>query len=184
MSVLFKNKINWKYAIGEVILIFLGITLAIAFDNWNEWRRERKVEKSVLENLEKNIDRNVQLLNRSLQLFEDIDHSKKIIIDAMNTRLPYSDTLDYHFNMARRMAVVGLVLNRDGYESLKSDGLNILTNGGLKDEIIHLFEVSYPNLIRYSNWTQMVGDPTKSVTGVVTSGNYLAPVSQWMEGDE
>ena len=30
------GKINWKSIIGEVALIFLGITLAIWFDNWNE----------------------------------------------------------------------------------------------------------------------------------------------------
>ena len=36
-----KHKINWQYAIGEVILIFVGITLAIAFNNWNEERKAR-----------------------------------------------------------------------------------------------------------------------------------------------
>lgn len=41
MSVLFKHKINWQYAVGEVILIFVGITMAIAFDNWNEDRKEK-----------------------------------------------------------------------------------------------------------------------------------------------
>ena len=28
-------KLNWKYALGELALIFLGISLAIAFQNWN-----------------------------------------------------------------------------------------------------------------------------------------------------
>jgi len=32
-------KLNWKYALGELVLIFLGISLAITFQNWNEGRK-------------------------------------------------------------------------------------------------------------------------------------------------
>ena len=42
MSILFKHKVNWQYAIGEVILIFIGITLAIAFNNWNDDRIQQR----------------------------------------------------------------------------------------------------------------------------------------------
>lgn len=30
-----KLNINWKYAFGEILLLFVGITLAITFNNWN-----------------------------------------------------------------------------------------------------------------------------------------------------
>lgn len=33
-------KLNWKYALGEIALIFIGISLAIAVQNWNEEIRE------------------------------------------------------------------------------------------------------------------------------------------------
>ncbi|WP_262910644.1 hypothetical protein [Psychroserpens luteolus] len=34
--------INWKYAFGELLLIFLGITIAIWFNNWNETKNQIK----------------------------------------------------------------------------------------------------------------------------------------------
>ncbi len=45
-------KLNWKYALGELVLIFLGISLAIAFQNWNEVRKNDKELQTILSNLE------------------------------------------------------------------------------------------------------------------------------------
>ena len=39
---------NVAYALGEVLLIFLGITLALSFGNWNEERRLRQTETRTL----------------------------------------------------------------------------------------------------------------------------------------
>ena len=33
-----------RYAIGEIFLIFVGITLALWFNNWNDQRRLRELE--------------------------------------------------------------------------------------------------------------------------------------------
>ncbi len=45
-------KLNWKYALGELVLIFLGISLAITFQNWNEGRKNDIELRSILLNLE------------------------------------------------------------------------------------------------------------------------------------
>ena len=29
------------YAVGEIVLVVLGIVIALQIDNWNEWRQER-----------------------------------------------------------------------------------------------------------------------------------------------
>lgn len=44
-------KLNWKYALGEVALIFVGISLAIAFQNWNEDRKESIESNAIIERL-------------------------------------------------------------------------------------------------------------------------------------
>lgn len=44
-------KLNWKYALGELVLIFLGISLAIGFQNLNDYRKERIKEEVSLNNL-------------------------------------------------------------------------------------------------------------------------------------
>ena len=39
---------NWKYALGETALIFIGITLALAANNWYENWQDRIEEKEIL----------------------------------------------------------------------------------------------------------------------------------------
>ena len=33
------------YAIGEIALVVIGILIALQINNWNEWRKDRIIEK-------------------------------------------------------------------------------------------------------------------------------------------
>ena len=39
------------YAIGEILLVMVGILLALQVNNWNEWRKDREKEKVLLSQL-------------------------------------------------------------------------------------------------------------------------------------
>ena len=34
----------FKYAIGEIVLVVIGILIALQINTWNEFRKERKIE--------------------------------------------------------------------------------------------------------------------------------------------
>ena len=40
-----------KYAIGEILLVVIGILIALQVNNWNEYRKDRVKEQAVLKNL-------------------------------------------------------------------------------------------------------------------------------------
>ena len=46
-----KTNIYFKYAIGEIALVMIGILLALQVSNWNELRKERQLEKRYLSEL-------------------------------------------------------------------------------------------------------------------------------------
>ena len=54
------------YAVGEVLLIFIGITLAVAFGNMNEQRRTEDLERQILEAIVRNLEANVVELDRNI----------------------------------------------------------------------------------------------------------------------
>ena len=56
---------NWKYIIGEVLLIFLGINLAIWFNDWNSTQQLNKNKKIALAKIEEEIRNNLEELTRS-----------------------------------------------------------------------------------------------------------------------
>ena len=50
-----KTKKYLKYAIGEIVLVMIGILLALQVNNWNEDRKNSIEELAILEGLDKNL---------------------------------------------------------------------------------------------------------------------------------
>ena len=56
-NLLMENKTGkyFKYAVGEIILVVIGILIALSINNWNENRKNSIEEKAILENLLENL---------------------------------------------------------------------------------------------------------------------------------
>ncbi|MDB4270488.1 hypothetical protein N9896_00160 [bacterium] len=66
---LFKpNTMNWKYILGEVLLIFIGINLAIWFNNWNEDSKINTNKKIALDKIEDEIQNNLEELRAAREV--------------------------------------------------------------------------------------------------------------------
>jgi len=66
---LFKsNLLNWKYILGEILLIFFGISLAIWFNNWNEANKINTNKKIALDKIEDEIQNNLEELRAARQI--------------------------------------------------------------------------------------------------------------------
>jgi GTP-sensing pleiotropic transcriptional regulator CodY len=66
-----------KYAIGEIILVMIGILLALQVNNWNERRKDRIKEQVVLKQLQEDYQANL------MQLEEKMTTRDRIIYSAM-----------------------------------------------------------------------------------------------------
>ena len=59
------------YALGEILLVMIGILLALQINNWNESRKERIEEQKVLKSLQADFQDNQQQLERIIELYRD-----------------------------------------------------------------------------------------------------------------
>ena len=139
------------YAIGEIALVVIGILIALQINNWNEWRKERVKEKEVLTDLLINMESNVQQMETRLATMSEWQNSSLIIIDVIENRRPYHDSLGRHFHRSERGFGSADKLSYAGYEALKNVGFDIISNRSLKKGILNLFESSYTNLIDLDN---------------------------------
>lgn len=55
-------KTNWKYILTELVLIFVGIYLALSLNNWNETKKVNREKASVVQKLEEEVAKNLQML--------------------------------------------------------------------------------------------------------------------------
>lgn len=135
-----------KYALGEIVLVVIGILIALQINNWNEFKKERKQERKVLiellTSLEHNYDRMISdSINRS-----NWNTSSDIVINSLEKGTAYSDTMNKHFQDARKPGT-NLSLSYAGYEGLKNVGYNIITSDTLRKNIIELFELTHKTLL-------------------------------------
>ena len=55
------------YAVGEIILVVIGILIALSINNWNENRKETTHEQKILKELKSDFSYNKQELNRNIE---------------------------------------------------------------------------------------------------------------------
>jgi len=84
----------FKYAIGEIILVVIGILIALQINNWNEEKQDRKIEKDYVISLIEDLEIDITKLSATIESFE----KKEFQIDTvlrMYSKLagPYNDTL-------------------------------------------------------------------------------------------
>ena len=68
-----KTSRYFKYAIGEIILVVIGILIALQINNWNEGRKENIKQRSVLTNFLLDIKADSVSYSLNLKVFKDID---------------------------------------------------------------------------------------------------------------
>lgn len=141
------------YAVGEIVLVMIGILLALQVNNWNEEQKVRVKEKEVLKDILTNLERNNAIIHESLLLLEDFDKSSEIVLETLRNNLPYSDTLPKHFFSATRTGGLLFPVSVEGYESLKNAGFDIIHSNFLKDKILQIFEISYKRIKSKAHWT-------------------------------
>jgi hypothetical protein len=56
------------YAIGEIVLVVVGILIALAINNWNEERKQEKQRRELIESLITDFTTNVERLEESVSL--------------------------------------------------------------------------------------------------------------------
>ena len=131
-----------RYAIGEIVLVVIGILIALSINNWNEERKDRIIEKKVLVGLAKNLEMNIERFETRLSTIQRYSKSGKIILSIIENKTEETETLHQHWNRAL-INGSGEIITLAGYEGLKNVGFEIISNEVMKDAIINLYEDTY-----------------------------------------
>ena len=133
------------YAIGEILLVMIGILLALQVNNWNENKKDKKVENKLLIELEENLKVNLNRLQDEILKEQNSIIAINLVVEHIDNRKPYHDSLDIHFRQAFK--AYDIVLSSSAFEAIKSRGFEIIHSDSLRKNVIELFDVTYSNLI-------------------------------------
>ena len=139
------------YAIGEILLVVVGILIALQINNWNEGKINNQRESIILNEI-------LNSINKDLQYYEDIVdpliERKQKGLDSLEVYIFDKKTIqDSLFSAFYYNANQDLVLFFDNgpYEALKSSGLNLITNDSLRSAINDVYTVRLPSFANFAN---------------------------------
>lgn len=130
-----KTEKYFKYAIGEIILVVIGILIALQINNWNENRKNRISEADYYCRILDDLELNEKLIKETSNLTtKKIELCKELILDLNRIPNKRSEILD-KFVLALRQDV--FVPSNIAFEDLTSSGqLKLLTDLKLKNRLI------------------------------------------------
>src|SRR6056300_996818 len=89
-----------RYAIGEILLVVIGILIALQINNWNEERQDLQKGIKILEELANNIAYNNKNIEGYIRRKDYYDKYTDYVTSVLEGAVPYSDSLDNILNRA------------------------------------------------------------------------------------
>ena len=131
-----------KYAIGEIVLVVIGILIALQINNWNEQRKESNLELEMLKGLSNDLANNkVKISNKISRDSLIITGNQHLLTLLKDTNSTFDDSLQFSFGNINRYDV--FFPQAMAYESLKSKGFHTIKNDSLRTNIIELYDEIY-----------------------------------------
>ena len=130
------------YAIGEIILVVIGILIALQINNWNEDRKEENLRENYYQQLLSDLDKDKNSINFNIKRLElNIEAHEKYRSKLKEPNLPLDTIYKY----------VNKIDFRYGAVSFNAQTFNILeSTGGLK-----LFKTDFRNALMALNTMQL-----------------------------
>jgi len=138
-----------RYAIGEIVLVMVGILLALQVNNWSNERKDRLLEEKILEEIQSNLEIDLEEIIKDIKVIEQANEScRRMIIHLKEHSIPSDD----FFNDAEALKFVPhFDPNRSGYGLLESNGVKLILNDSLRTSISNIYELGYPYYNKYEN---------------------------------
>ena len=139
------NALNWQYALGELALIVFGILIALAISDWNDRRIQRANEIALLSEVRTTLENDISELEGRLAILQESVPLIEELSRQLKTNITYEPSMDRLFGAA--YGVHGINLNTTAYETLKSVGLQSVSNVELRQGIMRIFDHFYEKIL-------------------------------------
>jgi len=137
-----------KYALGEIFLVVIGIWIALQINNWNEYRKERIVERTILTNIKDALISDLENTFKSqLNNTRETLLATETILPAFENKQIVKDSIKYAYLISVRNFNPMTI----PYKFLESKGFDVIQNEQLKFAISKIYDLEYSNIVYMLN---------------------------------
>ena len=138
------SALNWKHAVGEVVLIVVGISIALGADSWRQQRQAYRDETETLQQILVALEADREALATTAA---DVAHRAELLIelrDHLAEGLSDDTGLEENFRVLRRWQTSRM--NTAAYQDLQARGLSLVSNPELRVFLIDYYQRAVPRL--------------------------------------
>ena len=146
-----KTSRYFKYAIGEIVLVVIGILIALQINNWNESKKDRNFEIKMLSELKVALTYDLNHYSRMIKRVGIADSVTTKIIQYYHNKVSFHDSL---YPLFRKLSTgIQWQQNYGPYEGIKSAGMNKISNDSLRKSLIKFYDFEYPRNLELIVWS-------------------------------
>jgi len=172
-----KNKTGkyLKYAIGEILLVVIGILIALQINNWNENQKSKKDERYILTEVLKNLKEDSGFVDDIILQRQKTKNAIIPLRKFVSSETIYNDSLQFH--LVNLLTFERYYPINNAYEILKSKGLQ-LSDNSLTTKISRYYDYEQPKM------SSSILDIEVSILKIYNDPNGLMRFMSLIEKDE
>ncbi len=140
------RKVSWRSFFLEILSIFIGITVAFSLDSWNKGRLERIDEIKMLRELHNGLLSTLEDMESNSRGHASSMRSGTQLVNFINGELTSTDSTAYYYTNA--LIDYTFTPNTGAYETLKSKGVQLISNDSIRLKIINLYDFTFKSMVR------------------------------------
>jgi len=135
------------YAIGEIILVVIGILIALQINNWNENRKNNNLEAQYHIRLLEDLKEEKAIMEATINYSSEVQrHAKKAMNIFENPAKADENPVENLIDFYQASQIQSPASAKSTYQELIASGqINLITNNSLKTDLIRYYEY---------NWTE------------------------------
>ncbi len=161
------------YAIGEIVLVVIGILIALSINNWNENRKMRIEEYNYLQRIYSDLEKDsIYISERSIKSKHEVDNYYTFIHEAykeQKTKEEFSKLVSLNWYSSDHLSIQ----NSTFKEMINAGKFDLISNDSLKTDINELYrkyDIAGKHIQEFNEYT--VGILQELVKTVQTGTKY------------
>jgi hypothetical protein len=137
-----------KYAIGEIILVVVGILIALQINNWNENSKNKRLETNYLIRISKDLENDVLEFDKAIRLAKERNDRVIFLQDVIENPKLLRDSTDYFVQSIIAAGYTYLpTISNHSFEELKSSGrLSLIQDETLRILIAKYYDFTFSHI--------------------------------------
>lgn len=130
------------YAMGEIILVVIGILIALSINNWDDEKDKDNFQIQLLLSFKNGLETDLINIDYNIAKNNESRNSIDSLLSYLENRKSYENfKLGLHFS--QMMLSTRFVHSMSAFETLKSKGITTISNDSLRNQIIEVYDSEY-----------------------------------------